>query len=101
MGYVGRHSAGAVRASRPRTIPVAEHLQRSADALAFLSRYPSERVFRFYPLPYLCDRNAGQCLTHSERELYYYDGGHLTPEGAALFAEPLREAIEALINPPR
>jgi hypothetical protein len=75
-----------------------EYKARTDSSFALLDSIQGDNVYRVYPHQIFCNvKQAGECITHDSRKLFYHDNNHVSASGAALINQEIIERI-ALIE---
>ncbi|MCH9845756.1 MAG: acyltransferase [Alphaproteobacteria bacterium] len=78
----------------PLTFPFATYQENTKDAFAILDSVQHSRLHRIYPHQIFCNTTIqGQCLTHTDKEIYYKDSHHLSQNGTYLVNQNIIETI--------
>ncbi len=83
----------------PLTLPFANYQKNMKDAFATLDSVEHPDFHRIYPHKMLCNTLIeGQCVTHTDKEIYYRDTNHLSQNAAYLVNQKIIETINKIIN---
>jgi peptidoglycan/LPS O-acetylase OafA/YrhL len=67
-----------------------DHLERQEKAIKLLDDLNQSNIVRGYPDKILCNTfSKERCVFHSDKEIFYFDSGHLSIEGADLVMNPI------------
>jgi peptidoglycan/LPS O-acetylase OafA/YrhL len=81
----------------PMTIDLAAYRRASAATFDAYDAVQGGNVYRVYPHELFCDTEiAGQCLTHTAEDIYYYDTDHPSPKAAEMIIDKVMEKVRQI-----
>jgi hypothetical protein len=83
----------------PITTSYSVYLKRSQKSFELLDSINHKNVYRIYPNKFFCDKLlADRCITHDDKNIYYYDDNHLSYEGSKIINEMIIKKIHEINN---
>lgn len=75
------------------------YLKRSQKSFELLDSINHKNIYRIYPHKFFCDKLiADRCITHDDKNIYYYDDNHLSYEGSKIINEMIIKKIHEINN---
>ena len=54
-------------------------------------------LYKVYPAKNLCDNQVkNRCITHDDKEIFYHDGSHLSPDGANIVNKDIINILDEI-----
>jgi hypothetical protein len=69
--------------------------ERTKTSFELLDTIQNKNIYRVYPHKIFCNSKiAGRCITHDEKNIFYFDDDHLSLEGSKMVNDLIMRAIE-------
>ena len=70
---------------------------RSKKSFKLLDSIKGKNIYRVYPHQLFCNKEfTGRCITHNEKEVFYYDDDHLSGKGAEKITDLIFNKIQII-----
>ena len=81
----------------PVTTSYDVYKKRSKESFELLDSFQHPNLYRVYPHTLFCNNKIpGRCITHTDKDIFYGDGHHLSLKGSELVNELIMNKIETI-----
>ncbi len=76
----------------PVTTSYKVYKERTKKTFKLLDSIKGKNIFRVYPHKIFCNNNVkGRCITHNDKNIYYFDNNHLSISGTKMILDSIFE----------
>ena len=79
------------------TTPYDIYKNRNKEIIELFDSLDHPNLYKVYPAKNLCDNQVkNRCITHDDKEIFYHDGSHLSPEGANIVNKDIINILDEI-----
>ena len=70
--------------------------ERTKTSFELLDSINNSNIYRVYPHKIFCDIIIGRCITHDDKDIFYYDDDHVSLKGSKMVNDLIMKVIEEI-----
>ena len=92
-------TAGEYLKDNPQTISLKAYLSKNKEIFDLLDKINHKNIIKVFPHKVFCDTTISKrCLTHDDKNIYYFDDRHLSSKGSEILVNEINLYINRLIQ---
>jgi hypothetical protein len=79
--------------------PYQHYLDRNEEIINLFDSLEHPNLYKVYPAKHFCNNQVkNKCITHTDKEIYYHDMHHLSPEGADIVNKDIIKILKKIYS---
>ena len=79
--------------------PYQHYLDRNEEIINLFDSLEHSNLYKVYPAKHFCNNQVkNKCITHNDKEIYYHDRHHLSPEGADIVNKDIIKILKEIYD---